>query len=71
MFAIPVGRWIHRGGWSVAQAQGTRVPSMATLLRLPTRIKAATLQVSANHLLCWLAGAILSLEVLSRGIAGA
>ena len=44
---------------------------MATLLRIPARIQAATLHVSANHVLCWFAGAILSLEVLSRGIASA
>jgi hypothetical protein len=44
---------------------------MATIMRLPARIQAATLHASANHVLCWFAGAVLSLEVLSRGIVNA
>jgi hypothetical protein len=44
---------------------------MATLLRIPARIQAATQHVSPNLVICWFAGAVLSLEVLSRGIVGA
>jgi hypothetical protein len=56
---------VRRDGFDVAGFP------MATLMRLPGRIQAATLQVSANHILCWIAGAVLSLEVLSRGMVGA
>jgi len=44
---------------------------MATLLRIPARIQAVTQRVHPNLVLCWIAGAILSLEVLSRGVVGA
>ncbi len=47
------------------------VSFMATLLRIPARIQAATQHVSPNLVICWFAGAVLSLEVLSRGIVGA
>jgi hypothetical protein len=50
---------------------GQAVSSMATLLRIPARIQAATRHVSSNLVICWFAGAILSLDVLSRGIVGA
>ena len=49
----------------------TKLLSMATLLRIPARIQAVTQRVHPNLLVCWIAGAMLSLEVLSRGIAGA
>lgn len=44
---------------------------MATLLRLPARIHAATQRVHPNLVLCWIAGAVLSLDVLGRGFMGA
>ena len=49
----------------------TELLFMATLLRIPARIQAVTQRVHPNLVLCWIAGAILSLEVLSRGVVGA
>ncbi len=39
---------------------------MATLVRIQGRVHAAVQLVSPNHILCWIAGAVLSLEVLSH-----
>lgn len=44
---------------------------MATLVRIQDRVHAAALRVSLNHILCWIAGAVLSLEVLSRSFGAA
>jgi hypothetical protein len=45
----------------------SRDSAMAMLRRLPSRIQAATLRVHPNLVLCWIAGAFLSIEVLGRG----